>query len=497
MGKRRFVIIPAWIVLAGLLLVLGACNLFTSTESAVTPQVVFVTPTARNLSCEQIIDDALTQVGAACATLGRNQACYGNPLLNVELQPAQTATFDLRGDIADLNVLQRITASPLDDMSDTWGVVLLQAQANLPGQNATFVLFGDTALDDVSPAMNAVTLSTGVGRSTCADAPPDALLLQSPDGVEVTVTINGATITLGSTLYITAVANGEMRVATLEGTGVVAAQNVVRVVQAGAQVRLPLGGSNGLTVTGAPSALEAFDTTDIVRAPLTLLPRAITLPAPAAGLPAAPGRTPAGSTLQPTSTTGASSTACTPRTDWSDTYNVQAGDTLSRIARRYNISLSDLQTGNCITNPNLITVGQALRVPPLPAASAPQQGQPSASVQFTADETLVNAGQCTTVRWSVMGASGVYFEDVETTPQNSQEVCPTQTTRYTLLIVSTDGTQTPYTLSIEVAAPECGNQVCEFGENANLCQRDCPASCGNGTCDRSESSNTCPVDCRP
>ena len=54
---------------------------------------------------------------------------------------------------------------------------------------------------------------------------------------------------------------------------------------------------------------------------------------------------------------------CTPRYDWSYTYVVHRGDTLSNIAQRARVSLQTLAVGNCISNPNLIYAGQLLRVP--------------------------------------------------------------------------------------------------------------------------------------
>lgn len=76
-------------------------------------------------------------------------------------------------------------------------------------------------------------------------------------------------------------------------------------------------------------------------------------------------------TPQPTSAPVATATAivvvdpCTPRTDW-PLYSVVAGDTLARIARRVNSTASALADANCLDNPNLLRVGQALRVPQLP-----------------------------------------------------------------------------------------------------------------------------------
>jgi len=54
---------------------------------------------------------------------------------------------------------------------------------------------------------------------------------------------------------------------------------------------------------------------------------------------------------------------CIPRTDWSGTHIVARGENLYRIALKYNISLTDLATGNCIADVNRVFVGQKLRVP--------------------------------------------------------------------------------------------------------------------------------------
>lgn len=48
--------------------------------------------------------------------------------------------------------------------------------------------------------------------------------------------------------------------------------------------------------------------------------------------------------------------------DSAGTYIVQSGDTLSKIASRHNTTWQELQTINGLTNPNLLRVGQTLRV---------------------------------------------------------------------------------------------------------------------------------------
>jgi LysM repeat protein len=53
---------------------------------------------------------------------------------------------------------------------------------------------------------------------------------------------------------------------------------------------------------------------------------------------------------------------CTVNTDL-PVYTVQRGDTLARIARRYNTTVNTLVQLNCIANPNLIFAGQQIRLP--------------------------------------------------------------------------------------------------------------------------------------
>lgn len=57
--------------------------------------------------------------------------------------------------------------------------------------------------------------------------------------------------------------------------------------------------------------------------------------------------------------------ACTPNTSW-ELYTVTAGDILSDIAQRTESTVSELMTANCLTDANVLQIGQALRVPRTP-----------------------------------------------------------------------------------------------------------------------------------
>jgi lysozyme len=67
---------------------------------------------------------------------------------------------------------------------------------------------------------------------------------------------------------------------------------------------------------------------------------------------------PVASTASSTTSPSTSSGTTKPKT-----YTVKSGDTLTSIARLLGVSATELATLNGITNPNLIRVGQVLKVP--------------------------------------------------------------------------------------------------------------------------------------
>src|SRR5262245_33553346 len=200
------------------------------------------------LTCDQLVQEAMNTAGGACAELGRNQACYGHRLVEATYNtaPGTSSTMNEVGDITDLLSLSSLSTAPLDELTQTWGVAVIKAQANLPdalpGQNVTLLLFGGAKLEGATPGLQTVTLTTHLNQSTaCQSLPPSALVAQSPSGTQVSMRINGASVTFGSTLWFTAPPGEEMTVGTIEGTGVVQSAGVTQIVQTGAQVTMPMG----------------------------------------------------------------------------------------------------------------------------------------------------------------------------------------------------------------------------------------------------------------
>jgi hypothetical protein len=239
--------------------------------------------------CPTLVEDALAVTDSACEDTGRNQACYGNVRLAVEAQDeAATFTFEQQGDKVDLSVVRTLTLSSMDEIVGEWGVALLKIQANLPdtlpGQNVTFLLFGDVEIENAVEAdddesltpMQAFRFQTGIGDSGCADAPDSGILIQTPEGAgEINLTANGVDITLSSTAYLQAEAGEDMDISLLEGEAEVEANGVVQTVAAGQQVSVPV--DEDLEAAGPPGEPHPYNLPTLESLPVANLEQIVTV----------------------------------------------------------------------------------------------------------------------------------------------------------------------------------------------------------------------------
>lgn len=192
----------------------------------------------------------------------------------------------------------------------------------------------------------------------CVEAPPNALLLQSSDNTPLTIKTETITITFDSTIYWSVIPGQQITIATIEGQNLVSSEKITRVITVpeGQQITFPLA-DDDLDSSGLPSAVHLYDQEAITTAPLDELPHPVDFPAPfVTAIPVEP--TPEAAT-------------CVPRADWPYNYTVQRGDNLTIIANLHQTTPDELQTGNCLENPNRIQPGDVLRVPAQSAWTTP------------------------------------------------------------------------------------------------------------------------------
>jgi len=244
---------------------------------------------AQTTDCPALVQTALDSIDETCADTGRNQACYGNVSIDLQAQDdAEVEAFENPGDLVALNDISTMTLAPLDETTETWGVALMKLQANvpdtLPGQNVTFLLFGDVvienAVEDKSEftPMQAFYFQSGVGDAGCEEAPESGLLIQTPEGVEeILLNVNGANMSLGSTAFLQAgrVEDSEdefeLTISVLEGEGTIEAFDEVRPIPAGSWLRLPA--DRNFNVIGAPELPRPYQNDRHQRLPIRGLER--------------------------------------------------------------------------------------------------------------------------------------------------------------------------------------------------------------------------------
>ncbi len=194
-----------------LILWIGAGLLFVAMLAATLPAAAQGGAEA----CPALVELALQSVREVCDRLGRDEACYGHTLVEATFwDEAADLTFSAPADRVPLLDLRTLATAPLDLASETWGVALLNLQTPvegaLPGQAVTFLLMGDAQLEnavapedasaDLAP-MQAFYFTAGLSAPACTEA-PDALFVQSPQGVEVALRINDLDVTIGSSIIV-------------------------------------------------------------------------------------------------------------------------------------------------------------------------------------------------------------------------------------------------------------------------------------------------------
>ncbi|MFN8373078.1 MAG: hypothetical protein U0694_09410 [Anaerolineae bacterium] len=257
--------------------------------------LVFVSAVSAQEDCPAIVEQALSTASDVCAETGRNQACYGNVDLTAALRPdVDSVQFEDAGDITDLTNITGLTLSGMDEENGTWGVAVLQVQANLPdtlpGQNVMMLLFGDVEITDANAEgdaesdsagnpMQAFYFRSGIGDAPCAEAPNSGILIQTPEGAgTIDLTMNDVSITLGSTAYVQAQPEGDMVFSVIEGDGTVEAEGVSRDVPAGTRVTVAI--DENLHAEEPPSEAEPYDAEALGALPIDLLPREIEIAGP-------------------------------------------------------------------------------------------------------------------------------------------------------------------------------------------------------------------------
>lgn len=144
--------------------------------------------------CPALITAALDVVDSACSATARNQLCYGNITLNATPRPGiADFHFEQSGDLVGVADVETLQLSSFDLVDAEWGVALMKVQANLPdtvpGQNVTFLLFGDVSMADAGDPIVEVPVTATSGVNVRQRPTTSASVIESlQSGQEVIAT---------------------------------------------------------------------------------------------------------------------------------------------------------------------------------------------------------------------------------------------------------------------------------------------------------------------
>jgi hypothetical protein len=226
---------------------------------------------AQTLDCPDLVKRALTAVSTVCGDLGRNEACYGNDRLQAELQDA--APFAKPADKVSVGDIRSIRTFGLDEKAGTWGIAVMNVQANLPdtipGQGIKFILYGDVAIKNASGSgtpqvgpMQAFYFTTDSFKPGCKQAPVDSLVIQSPQGYRVKLNANGMDLDVGSSVVLSAQRGKHMTMTTLQGEVYATYKGKKQVIPQGFEASVALGGDDGLSPDDAPDTAYLLDSSE-------------------------------------------------------------------------------------------------------------------------------------------------------------------------------------------------------------------------------------------
>jgi quercetin dioxygenase-like cupin family protein len=136
------------------------------------------------------------------------------------------------------------------------------------------------AMEVAYQPMQAFYFQTGIGQTSCVEAPQDGILIQTPSGAgTVNLRANDVDVQLGSTVFLQAQPGGVLTITVIEGQAIISANGKTVTVPAGSYATVPM--DDAMHVAGRPSEATPYVIALLLTLPIQLLPEQITIAPPA------------------------------------------------------------------------------------------------------------------------------------------------------------------------------------------------------------------------
>ncbi len=217
--------------------------------------------------------DMLQQAQTACAATQLDQVCYAAG--EVSLEPKSgTVNFSQPGAVAGLSNVKSLSLTSSGADSGNWSLAWLRLKtgsAHASGE-LTILAYGNVEISSASPyaaenSPEAVSAAPGLQFSTrpvagASGQGSSGLIVSNPSGGEIfNLTLNGASISLDSTILAQTDSGGSLLVTTAAGSSLVSANDADSAAVLAQQVSVPLGADG--QPSGPPSEPAALDPEDL------------------------------------------------------------------------------------------------------------------------------------------------------------------------------------------------------------------------------------------
>lgn len=179
---------------------------------------------------------------------------------------------------------------------------------------------------------------------------------------------------------------------------------------------------------------------------------------------AEPTTQPASPTGAPATTTVATVTATVPGTNLPTTTATRAAPSATLTASKPASTGTRAATATATASATLAPSATATLAPSATATASATTGAPFTT--FTADSLAINAGQCTTLRWTSGNISAIFLNGQGVIGNDNRQVCPPVTTAYELKATSSSG-DVVKTLTITVTGPTATTAAASTATNTS------------------------------
>lgn len=300
---------------------------------------------------------------ARCQDTDKGEACYASNIIRAQPVEATDDFFTRVGDVESLSDFARISTSPAD--GDNWGVALLNlGLLEDLDDDVQVVVMGDARFEFSEDAEDGYYFSTR--EAICTEA-PSAVVIRVPNGENVTLTLNGAPITVGSIIVLQTTELGNvMSLMTVEGTVLLPQPEggVPIVVSEGEAADRCLGEAQDLGLDGIENDQSVSDACAWSDPRLMTLDEQKIAESAIIVFAALDGNLALADALtdDPDATAEPGSDSDCPNGGQDYMHTVRQGEILFKIAQRYTVTVSQIAQENSILNPDRIFPGQQLQI---------------------------------------------------------------------------------------------------------------------------------------